>query len=86
MGNLYFLFYTLEFTKKENQYSKNRVYRNNKEDFMCFQNKILSAFWKKQEFQNGNWILQVNIKEFFWTDFNPIVYCIIFGTPIWVLV
>lgn len=83
MDNFYIMLYTFEL-KKKHQDNKKKVCSNNKENFMHFKNQILMAFWKNPHFQNMNGIPEVNIKKFFWIDYNHILHCLIIWTQIWV--
>jgi len=82
MDNLYVTLYTFEPQKKSYKHNKNKVYSNNKENFIHFKNQILLAFLKDSDFKNFNKIREVNIKEFFLIDYNNILHCIIIGTQI----
>ena len=82
MNNLYVTLYTFELKKNKHQDNKNKVFSDNKENFMHFKNQILLAFLKDPDFKNLNKLSELNIKEFFLIDYNHILHCIIIGTQI----
>jgi hypothetical protein len=82
MNNLYVTLYTFELKKNKHQDNTNKVYSNNKENFIHFKNQIHLAFLKDPNFKNLNKLPELNTKEFFLVDYNHILHCIIIGTKI----